>query len=265
MSVRATTWVWEQPMPPSEKIVLLRLADHANPDGGDVYPSIASVAEYTGISERQVQRYIKGFVERGILVITGHAKGGRSNPREYQFTFQFAPRKGDTRDTVSDAERVTPPTPIAARKGDADDTVSERVTSTKGDTEGTERVTPMTLKGDTAMSPEPSRTVKEPSFGKTPRTSSRKKPEVPIPDGFTLTDGRLNYAINEGMDASRARYEFERMRNWAQSKDMRRSDWDAQWRNWVLKDIRDNGKSATPDRPTEWRLNASGVMVEVPR
>ena len=151
MSVRATTWVWDQPMPPSEKIVLLRLADHANPDGGDVYPSVASVAAHTGISERQVQRYIKSFVERGILVITGHAKGGRSNPREYRFTFQFTPRKGDT---------IT--SPITDKKGDADDTVSERVTSKKGDierqqrvTSETERVTPMTRKGDIAVSPEP--------------------------------------------------------------------------------------------------------------
>lgn len=86
-----------------------------------------------------------------------------------------------------------------------------------------------------------------------------------LPDGFTLTAGRLNYAIDAGMDRTRAEYQFERMRNWAQANGMTRKDWDAQWRNWVLKDIADNGKSATPDRPTEWRLNASGVMVEVPR
>lgn len=162
MSHRVSSWVWEQAMPPSEKLVLLRLADHANPDGGDVYPSVASVAEYTGISERQVQRYLKGFVERGILVITGHAKGGRNNPREYQFTFKFRPKKGDTDDTVSGRERVTRMTPIDDRKGVAHDTVSERVTSEKGDTHDAERVTPMTRKGDTAMSPEPSRTVNEP-------------------------------------------------------------------------------------------------------
>lgn len=84
-----------------------------------------------------------------------------------------------------------------------------------------------------------------------------------LPDSFTLTAGRLNYAIDAGMDRVRAEYQFERMRNWAQANGMTRKDWDAQWRNWVLKDIADNGKSASPDRPTEWRLNANGVMVEV--
>lgn len=101
-----------------------------------------------------------------------------------------------------------------------------------------------------------------------PKPKSKPKPKAKratsVPADFTLTDGRMAYAVDQGMDEDRARYQFERMLNWADAHAITRKDWDAQWRNWVLKDIRDNGKSASPDRPTRWKLNASGVMVEVP-
>lgn len=97
-----------------------------------------------------------------------------------------------------------------------------------------------------------------------PKPKARTKRATKVPTDFTLTEGRLAYAVEKGMDRRRAEYQFERLRNWAEANDITRKDWDAQWRNWVLKDVADNGKSASPDRPVEWRLNASGVMVEVP-
>ena len=235
MSVRATSWVWDQPMPPSEKIVLLRLADHANPDGGDVYPSVASVAAHTGISTRQVQRYIKSFVERGILVISGHAKGGRSNPREYQFTFRFTPRKGDSIAS-----------PISESKGDADDTVSETVTTEKGDiqrservTPSAERVTPMTQKGDTAMSPEPSITTNEPSGEPSLAAQSPSKPSpkpkraTQVPDEFPIDDRWIAWGSENGFTVDDMRSQVPQFQDHYRSKGEPRKDWDATFRTWM--------------------------------
>lgn len=143
MSVKVQGWVWDQPIPTSPKIVLLKLADHADHEGGNVYPSVGSIAKQTALSERQVQRYLKAFVDCGILVIEDHKGGGRGMPRAYRFTFQ----KGDAYVTHS-----------TNRKGDASDTVSgdKRVTpaTEKGDTGDAKRVTPKVVSGtDTFKEP----------------------------------------------------------------------------------------------------------------
>jgi AraC-like DNA-binding protein len=87
----------------SIKLVALKLADHANDDGGSIYPSIARVAAECELSERQVQRILRDMVSRGLLRVDGDAKGGRGHPTRYSFHMvslsalpsSFVP-KGDT-------------------------------------------------------------------------------------------------------------------------------------------------------------------------
>lgn len=156
MSVNATKWVWDQRgFGASEKIVLLRLADHADPDGGKVYPGIKSVAEHTSLSERQVQRYIKSFVERGILVVEDGAQGGRGKTTSYRFTFL----NPDIHVTLSEEETPTSTSPFSTEKGDTGYACAntQRVTpTTERVTPEAKRVTPVTQKGDTHVT----RTVK---------------------------------------------------------------------------------------------------------
>lgn len=67
MSVRAMSWAWSTPTDtPSERLVLLALADHAGEDG-ECWPGSASLAAKTGLSEGSVRRYITRLDERGIL------------------------------------------------------------------------------------------------------------------------------------------------------------------------------------------------------
>lgn len=67
MSVRAMSWAWSTPTDtPSERLVLLALADHAGEDG-ECWPGSASLAAKTGLSEGSVRRYITKLDERGIL------------------------------------------------------------------------------------------------------------------------------------------------------------------------------------------------------
>src|SRR5690606_5683874 len=77
MSVFVSSWVWKQKMKPTNKLVLLKLADHARDDGTKVFPSVATIATHTGMSERQVQRILKELVEDGVLTIVAHENGGR--------------------------------------------------------------------------------------------------------------------------------------------------------------------------------------------
>ncbi len=52
-----------------EKLVLLVLADHVNRETGMAWPSVATLALETSISERQVQRALKGLSEKGALSV----------------------------------------------------------------------------------------------------------------------------------------------------------------------------------------------------
>jgi MarR-like DNA-binding transcriptional regulator SgrR of sgrS sRNA len=87
MSLKVAAYVWGLALPPPEKLVLLRLADHAHDDGSHVFPSLESVAERCGLSKRQVRRYLSRFVERGLLAIEANPHGGRGKARVYRFTF----------------------------------------------------------------------------------------------------------------------------------------------------------------------------------
>ena len=136
MSVRVMSYVFDLDIPPHEKFVLLAYADHADHDGGSVYPSIATIARKTSMSERTVQRITRALEEKGYLIPCGGQKGGRNISAHWSIPMI----KGDNMTPIIETERVTP--------------VTERVTSMH------KRVTPMVIKGDTAMSPEPSLTIK---------------------------------------------------------------------------------------------------------
>ena len=140
MSVKIMGGIWELDLPRGEALVLLALADHADHLGNSVYPSVGLVAWKTGLSERHTQRLMRGLEKKGLLVRVRFREGGRGHTTHYRIDLEKARRKSA----------------YEPQKGDADDTHSEkRVTST------TERVTPVSVKGDTAMSPEPSLTVIE--------------------------------------------------------------------------------------------------------
>lgn len=152
MSIALQKLVWKLDIPPSEKLVLLRLADYASDKDQRAYPSVATLAEDTGLSERQVQRYLSSSVDAGFVTIEENPYGGRGKTRTYRFTLKKgdagdvdksiqAAQKDDTHDALSEKERVTPMT----KKGVTDDAhlPQQRVTSVK------ERVTPEATKGDT--------------------------------------------------------------------------------------------------------------------
>jgi hypothetical protein len=65
------------------------------------------------------------------------------------------------------------------------------------------------------------------------KKTSRKKPEVPLPDDFTVTDEMRAWAAahTPGIDVERATAKF---RNHAIANDRRQRDWTAAWRNWML-------------------------------
>lgn len=66
MSVRVMSQAWELPLTPTEKLVILALADCAN-DEGECWPSIATIARKSNLGERSVQRSIQALKDAGHL------------------------------------------------------------------------------------------------------------------------------------------------------------------------------------------------------
>lgn len=68
MSWKISGACWDLDLPANKLLVLLAMADHADHEGNNVFPSMALIAWKTGYSERQVRRIVKALVADGILV-----------------------------------------------------------------------------------------------------------------------------------------------------------------------------------------------------
>jgi Helix-turn-helix domain len=69
MSVQALSWAFKQHMQPARKIVLLAIANCANDEGENSFPSQASLSASASMSVRSVKRHVawleaKGFIRR---------------------------------------------------------------------------------------------------------------------------------------------------------------------------------------------------------
>lgn len=86
MSIYVMNLVWRQYQKGgSEKLALLALADWCDDDGGNLYPSIATVAKKVCVSISQARRILHGFIEDDLLEVVGNHNGGaKTQSRRYQ-------------------------------------------------------------------------------------------------------------------------------------------------------------------------------------
>jgi hypothetical protein len=103
MSVKIMSLVWELDIEHSERIILLAMADHANDDGQNCYPSNAYLAWKTGYSERSVRRIHRALELTGIITRVAHQEGGRGFATEYRLNVE----KGDKKSPFSNEKRRT--------------------------------------------------------------------------------------------------------------------------------------------------------------
>jgi len=83
VSVHVSAAVWSnETLGGSSKLVLLKLADCADDDGRNAFPSVARVARECGLGERTVQRILATLVTGGYLVIDQPAT--RHRPTVYR-------------------------------------------------------------------------------------------------------------------------------------------------------------------------------------
>jgi hypothetical protein len=102
MSIRLMSEVWRTQLPTVEKMVLLVIADHANDEGTEAWPSQATIAAKASVSVRTVQRAVNSLVSAGFLRLEKHA-GGSANCREdrrpHRYTILLNSLRGDSAPT----------------------------------------------------------------------------------------------------------------------------------------------------------------------
>lgn len=137
------TWVFDHSRATgNDRLVLLSLADHADDEEWECWPSLERIAVKALVSVRTVQRSIATLVELGELEVAPGGGRGRSN------RYRLTGKPGQPVIVSSDGERVTD----SAGKGDR----------------FAETMTPEARKGDTCVQG----TVREPSI-EPPREPSR--------------------------------------------------------------------------------------------
>ena len=111
MSIRLMSDVWRLDLPTVEKMVLLVIADHANDEGTQSYPSQATIAAKASISIRTVQRAVNNLVDQGYVRMTKHAGGSadfREDRRPHLYQINLNALRGDTMTRrTSDANGAT--------------------------------------------------------------------------------------------------------------------------------------------------------------
>ena len=134
-------WAWELSLPPTQKLLLLALADNAD-DSGACWPSLKSLASKCEVTSRTIQRAIKEFEACGLLAVTSrYAGNGRQTSNAYRLILTGYPVKMSPPASAHRAEDdKLSPSPLV-RRGERD------TNDTPGMTPGCQGA------GDTAMSP----------------------------------------------------------------------------------------------------------------
>jgi hypothetical protein len=152
MSVAATSWVWRQgpDIAGNDRLVLLAIADAADTDGANAWPSIDTLADMAGISTRTVRRCIQHLVELGALGYeknAGGPEGSRGDRRPNRYTVRMVER-GDSLTSRSDSDGVTTLSPgLVDNRSERGDSLTSRsdhgVTNpaSRGDSPGIHGVT----------------------------------------------------------------------------------------------------------------------------
>jgi hypothetical protein len=117
---------------PWVKPVLCRLADEADDEGFDVWPSVATVAGDVGVSEATVQRALRWLKAVDLIRVDGLASGGRGRTTRYWINVGLLQ---DIRRGPSWVKDAPPPALHNAQKGCHTDTLLQVREDQKGVTE----------------------------------------------------------------------------------------------------------------------------------
>jgi hypothetical protein len=92
MSIKLMSQVFEAAFKsPTEKLVMLVLADKANDEGQNIFPSVATIARMASLSDRAVQLTLKKLIDSGCLKQDGTYKSSHGPVNRYSILVDKLP------------------------------------------------------------------------------------------------------------------------------------------------------------------------------
>ncbi len=99
MSWEASAWAMRKgkdyELEPTARFVMLSMANYADKEGNDIYPSLATLEGDTGLSERTIRRHIKHLIACGLMeygdqtIVSNNPRfRGDKRPKVYRFRFE---------------------------------------------------------------------------------------------------------------------------------------------------------------------------------
>ncbi|MGW4395144.1 helix-turn-helix domain-containing protein [Amycolatopsis nivea] len=116
MSIEAINWALKHARIPVDRrdssslaVVLIGLANHADPDGRNAFPSLTTLAGYTRLSERSVRYALRGLEKLGLIVpadpriVAAHVQRADRRPNGYDLRMT-TPERIDSSDRAAGDE-----------------------------------------------------------------------------------------------------------------------------------------------------------------
>ena len=213
-------------LPPTTRHVLLTLSCHMNDAGESCFPSIATLVEETGLSNRSVIDHIRFAKEAGWLKVGLHGFGGQKW-RSHEYACAI-PERGEEGSPASQKGGE----PLSKKVVKEVHSISTRDNSTKDN----QKIEQATSPPASPTAP-PTPCVYDPSLPvqkQKPRDASGTR----LPADWVLSQYLGEWALAEGLTLDRIRQEADRFRDYWIAKPGaagRKTDWPATWRNWVRK------------------------------
>lgn len=211
MSIQAIAWVLDHKLniKPAHKLVLICLANYAGEDGQDAFPSVATIAKHTEMSERSVQRILQDLLHARLI-----SPGNQMIPAAKGFPADRTPNcynveMGALIDGNEALNVRQKGIPESGRTGVTNGHTGV-TKNTTGVTKSTDRGDKTCMTGVTALSPKP---LYKPLINHTTNTRGENPPKID-----PATDGWLDFSHEvlaaSGIDPSRSMVQTGCVRQW---------------------------------------------------
>lgn len=245
MSLRAIIWVLEESgiTEHGDFRLMIALADRADNEGRDCYPTISWLAERMERSDRMVRRGLKRLLDQGYIV-----RGDQEKVSHY---------RSDRRPVVYNIVMARRDNPDVSERGDTSVTPS----ASRGDTFGIHGVTPDVLQTVPNSLQELTGTGNEPADVDPAPSPAPKKPTKrahPLPDDWAPTEAHEELASKLRLDVN---HEADVFRDHAVANGRQQKVWDAAFSMWLRNSSKFSGNRAPAPRE-RGRDPRSGMMIE---
>lgn len=136
----------------TRKLVALGLANHADRDGSNAWPAMKTLADYANCSTRTAQRHVAALLSEGFIREGDQGKVTHLDPRRRPIVYDVALSQDQARTWRVEGSAG----PEFRAKFVRGDNLSPQDSVLRGDTDDGYGVTPVTSRGDTAVSSKPS-------------------------------------------------------------------------------------------------------------